>query len=111
MAKREAEALRVRLEHDTADLPRMRASMVAEMRDTAERERQLLLEKTRQTADRIRQDAKLVAEQEGAAARADLRELTAERAIAEASRLVREAITGDDQKRAVDDFVQSARAL
>jgi F-type H+-transporting ATPase subunit b len=110
-AKRDAEALRAQLERDTADLPGLRASMVAELRDTAERERTLVLEKARQTAERIRLDAKLAGEQEAAAARSDLRELTVQRAVAEATRLVREAITADDQVRAVDEFVQSAEAL
>jgi len=110
-AKRDAEALRLQLERDTADLPSLRAGMVAEMRDTAERERALLLEKARQTAERIRQDATLAGEQEAAAARHELREMTVQRATLEAVRLVREAITADDQARTVQEFVQSVRAL
>lgn len=110
-AKREAEALRAQLERDTADLPSLRAGLVAEMRETAERERTLLLEKARQTAARIRLDAKLTGEQEAAAARSELREATVQRAVAEAARLVREAITPEDQARTVQEFVQSARTL
>ena len=110
-AKRDAEALRIQLERDIADLPGLRAGLVAEMRDTAERERTLLLEKAWQTAERIRMDATLTAEQEAAAARSELQEATVQRALAEAVRLVREAITTDDQARAVQEFVQSARAL
>jgi F-type H+-transporting ATPase subunit b len=110
-AKREAEELRAQLERDTADLPNVRARLVAELRETAERERALMMEKARQTAERIRSDAKLSAEQEADAARAELRRATVERALAEAIRLVREAITPQDQARAVDEFVNSARAL
>jgi F-type H+-transporting ATPase subunit b len=110
-AKSDAEALRVQLERDTAVLPELCASMVAEMRETAERERALLLEKARQTAERIRQDATLAGEQEGAAARSELREKTVQRAILEAVRLVREAVTAEDQARTVQEFVQSVRTL
>jgi F-type H+-transporting ATPase subunit b len=110
-AKRDAEALYAQLERDTAELPHTRARMVAEMREIAERERALLLEKSQQTAERIRLDAKLTAEQEADAACSELREVIAQQAIAEAVRLVREAITPEDQSRAIGEFVQSARAL
>ena len=109
-AKREAEALRAQLERDTADLPNVRARLMAELRDTAERERQLLIEKARQTAERIRNDAKITAEQEAEGARAVLRQSTAERAVTEAIRVVRASITPQDQARAVEEFVQSAGA-
>lgn len=109
-AKREAEALKAQLERDTADLPNVRARLVAEMRDTAERERALLLEKARATAERIRLDATVAAEQEAEGARAALRKSTVEQAATEAIRLVRETITPQDQARAVDEFVQTAGA-
>src|SRR5512139_1919960 len=107
-AKREAEALKAELERDTADLPNVRARLVAEMRETAERERAVLLEKARATAERIRLDAKIAAEQEAEGARAALRKSTVEQALLEAVRLVRETITPQDQARAVEDFVQEA---
>ena len=110
-AKREAEALKAQLERDTADLPNVRARLVAEMRETAERERTLLLEKARATAERIRQDAKIAAEQEAEGARAALRQSTVEQAVAEAVRLVRETITPQDQTKAVEEFVQAAGAM
>jgi F-type H+-transporting ATPase subunit b len=110
-AKREAEELRAQIGRDTADLPGIRARMVGEMRETAERERALLLEKAAQTAERIRLDAKLTGQQEAEAARSELRIATIEQAVAEAARLVRQAITPDDQHRAVEEFVQSARTL
>lgn len=110
-AKRDAEALHAQLERDTAELPRTTARMVAEMREIAERERALLLEKSRQAAERIRLDARLTAEQEADAARSELREVIVQQAIAEAVRVVREVITPEDQSRAIDEFVQSARAL
>ena len=107
-AKREAEALKAQLERDTADLPNVRARLVAELRETAERERALLLEKARATAERIRLDAKVAAEQEAEGARAALRKSTVEQAVAEAARLVRETITPQDQARTVEEFVQTA---
>jgi F-type H+-transporting ATPase subunit b len=110
-AKREAETLRAELERDTADLPATRAKMVAEFRETAELERQLLFRKSRQAADRIRSEAKIAAEQEASAARAELSELVVRKVVDEANRLVRGAITADDQRRFVEEFVQSARTL
>jgi len=109
-AKAEAAALQSQLERDTADLPGIRARMVAELRDTAERERALLLEKAAATAERIREDARLAAAHEAEAARAELREATVQQAIAEATRLVRQTISADDQIRAAEEFVQSAGA-
>lgn len=110
-ARREAEALRAQLERDAADLPNVRARLVAEMRETAEREREVLLQKARQTAERIRLDAQLTAEQEAEGARAALRQAAVEQAIAEATRLVRATITPRDQERAVEEFVRSAGAV
>jgi F0F1-type ATP synthase membrane subunit b/b' len=109
-AKREAETLRAQLERDTADLPNVRARLIAEMRETAESERRLLLEKARATAERIRLDAKIAAEQEAEGARAALRKSTVEQAVAEAVRLVRDSINPQDQARAVEEFVQAAGA-
>lgn len=110
-AKREAEALEAQLERDTADLPNVQARLVAEMRDTAERARAVLLEKARATAERIRRDATVAAEQEAEGARAALRSATVEQASAEAVRLVRDTITPQDQSRAVEEFVQAAGAV
>jgi F-type H+-transporting ATPase subunit b len=110
-AKQDAEALRAQLERDTADLPRVRAELVAELRETAERQRDLLLRQARDTGERLRNDARVAAVQESAAAHSVLREDLAARAVREASRLVRDAITPDDQSRFVRDFVQSARTL
>jgi F-type H+-transporting ATPase subunit b len=108
-AKREAEALRAQLEQDAADLPATRARLVAELRETADAERQLLLRKARETADRIRADAQVAAEDDAATARAELSELVVRKVVEDASRLVRSAITADDQRRFVQEFVDSAR--
>jgi F-type H+-transporting ATPase subunit b len=108
-AKRDAEALRAQLERDTADLPAIRARMVAELRDTAERRRDLLLKQAREAAERLRADARTAAEQEAAAARGELRALVADRVVEEASRLVGESITAADQQRFVEEFSRSAR--
>jgi F0F1-type ATP synthase membrane subunit b/b' len=84
--------------------------MVAELRDTAERQRELLLRQAREAADRLRADARAASEQEAAAARSALRGLVVDRVVEEASRLVREGITADDQRRFVEEFAQSAGA-
>jgi len=109
-AKSDAEALRAQLERDTADLPAIQARMVAELRDTAERQRELLLRQAREAADRLRADARAASEQEAAAARSALRGLVVDRVVEEALRLVRDGITADDQRRFVEEFAQSARA-
>lgn len=109
-AKRDAEALRTQLERDTADLPRLRSQMVADLRDTAERQRDLLLRQAREMAERIRTDARIAADQETSAAKSQLRSMIVERVVQEASRLVRETITADDQQRFVDDFSRAAGA-
>jgi F0F1-type ATP synthase membrane subunit b/b' len=85
--------------------------MVAELLETAELERQLLLRKAREAAERIRLDARLAAEHETSAARAELSESLVRQVVEEADRLVRDAITTDDHQRFVEEFVQSARAL
>jgi F-type H+-transporting ATPase subunit b len=110
-AKREAEALRAQLERDAAELPALRARLVTEMRETAERERELMMQKAHETAERIRVDARVTAEQEATAARSALHESIVQEAIKEAAVLVRTVITPADQTRFVDEFVQSARSL
>jgi F-type H+-transporting ATPase subunit b len=109
-AKSDAEALRAQLERDIADLPNIVSRMVAELRDTAERQRDLLMRQAREGADRLRSDARMAAEQEAASARSELRALVVDRVVAEASRLVREGVTAADQQRFVDEFGQAARA-
>jgi len=98
-AREEAEALRAAIARDLADLLA-----------TAEREREQLLERGRLAADRIRADARVLAEQEFAAARTALRDDLIEDAVRQASALLHQALTPGDQQRLVRDFIASARA-
>jgi F-type H+-transporting ATPase subunit b len=109
-ARREAEALRATLKRDIENLPALRAQLVADMRATAELQRQNLLATGRKAAERIRADARLLAEQEIAAARQALRAEVIAQAVEEATALVRRAIRPEDQARFVRDFVVGAGA-
>src|SRR5438067_1027475 len=84
--------------------------LVADLLATAEREREQLLERGRLAADRIRADARVLAEQEFAAARTALRDDLIEDAVRQASALLHQALTPGDQQRLVRDFIASARA-
>jgi F-type H+-transporting ATPase subunit b len=104
-ARKEAEALRSQLAADLADLPALRERLKADLRTTADRERERILELARQAAKRIRTDTKLLAEQEVAAARRVLRDEVIEAATGKATELVRGVIQPQDQDRFVREFV------
>jgi F-type H+-transporting ATPase subunit b len=110
-ARRDAEALRAQLARELAELPATREQLKADLLATAERERDQLLAMAKQNAERIRNDARLLADQEVAAARRMLRDEVVEGAVAKASDLVRGSSQADDQKRYVDEFVRGAGAL
>jgi F-type H+-transporting ATPase subunit b len=110
-ARREAEALRAQLARELADLPATRDRLKADLLATAERERDQLLAMAKQNAERIRNDARLLADQEVAAARRMLRDEVVEHAVAKASDLVRGSTQADDEKRYVDEFIRGAGAL
>ena len=109
-ARAEAEALRSAIARDVANLPALRAQLRADLRDTAEREREDLLARGRTAAERIRDDARLLAEHEFATARAALRSEVIDEAVRQATALVRQAIRPEDQERFVREFVASAGA-
>jgi len=108
-AKDEAIALKAQLDRDLAALPALREKLKAELRVTAEHERDSLLAQASTTGVRIREDAKLVADQEIAAARRAVRMETVDEAVRQATALVRAALDANDQERFVRDFVASAR--
>jgi F-type H+-transporting ATPase subunit b len=110
-ARRDAEALRAQLARELADLPATRERLKADLLATAERERDQLLAMAKQNAERIRNDARLLADQEVAAARRMLRDEVVEHAVAKASDLVRGSTQEGDQKRYVDEFIRGAGAL
>lgn len=107
-ARREAERLRAQLEQDVRDLPVLRVRLRADLRASAERERDVLLAAGREAARRIRDDAGLLAEQEVAAARQALRDEVVDEVVRQATTLLRQVIRPEDQERFVRDFVASA---
>src|SRR5437763_627936 len=109
-ARAEAQALRATLARDVENLPTLRAQLRADLRATAEREREALLALGRAAAERIRTDARLLAEHEFAAARAALRSEVIEEAVRQATALIRQAIRPEDQERFVREFVAGAGA-
>jgi F-type H+-transporting ATPase subunit b len=107
-ARTAAETLRAELNRAMADLPSLRERLKADLRATAERERDNLIEQGRRAADRIRGDAKVLAEQEFAAARNAVRAEVSGEAIRQATELIGRALGPEDQERFVRDFVSSA---
>ena len=109
-ARAEAEAMRATLARDVANLPALRAQLLADLRATAERECEGLLERGRSAAERIRTDARLLADHEFAVARSALRADVIDEAVLQATALVRQAIRPEDQERFVREFVAGAGA-
>lgn len=107
-ARAEAEALRGRLTRDVADLPALRERLRSDLRAAAERVQEELLAGGRAAAARIRQDARLVAEQELAAAGATLRAELIDEAVRRAVELIRGVTRPEDQERFVREFVAAA---
>jgi len=109
-ARAEAAALRATLARDVENLPALRAQLRADLRATAERERDALVALGRTAAERIRADTRLLAGHEFATARGALRSEVIEEAVRQATALVRQAIRPEDQERFVREFVASAGA-
>lgn len=107
-AREEAQKLRAQLQRDLADLPALRERLKNDLRSAAERERDVLLTQARNVAERIRSDAKLLADQETAAAKREVRNEVIEEAIRSATAIVRQSLTPADQERFVRDFVGAA---
>ena len=107
-ARSAAERLRAELTRAMADLPSLRERLKADLRAAAERERDNLLEQGRRGAERIRTDAKVLAEQEFAAARNAVRAEVSAEAIRQATEVIARGLGPEDQERFVRDFVSSA---
>jgi len=107
-AREDAAALRDALTRDMERLPGVRAQLIADMRAAAEHERQSLVAAGARAAERIRSDARLLAEQEFAAARDALRAEVIDEAARQAIALIRRALRPEDQERFVRDFVAAA---
>jgi F0F1-type ATP synthase membrane subunit b/b' len=107
-AREEAAALRAQIDRELADLPVLRQQMQNDLRATAERERDKLVESATVAAERIRKDAALAADHEFEQARRRIRTEVVGGAISEATAIVRQALRPEDQARFVRDFVQTA---
>lgn len=83
------------------------AAIEASLRDDGEREKSKLISDGQTMAVRIKEDARFLADQEFRMARQHLREELAGRAQAAAGELARRNLSGADQGRLVEDFIQS----
>ena len=82
-------------------------SILVSVRQEGERERSKLVGEAQATAVKINEDATFLAEQEVKMARQKLREEMAELAATTARQLVERNLSGADQNRLVDDFIQT----
>jgi F-type H+-transporting ATPase subunit b len=108
-AKQELEAAERRLAELRARLSGIgdeRARMIAEAEELARIEERRSTERARRTAERIREEAGRVAEQELARARRELRAEAAALATDLAAERLREAITPEDDRRLVREFIE-----
>jgi F0F1-type ATP synthase membrane subunit b/b' len=108
-AQQRARDLQAQLDKDVRELPALLERLKADLLATAEETRAALLAQGRQAAERIRIDASLVAEQEAHAAERAVRAEIVEEAIRQATTMIRDAVTPNDQTRFVRDFVETAR--
>lgn len=107
-ARRNAETLRAQMAREIEQLPQVGLELRADMRATAERERDNLLEAGHRAAERIRTDARLLAREELAAARAAIRDEIVEEAIRQATILIREGVRPEDHGVFLQDFLTAA---
>ena len=108
-AQQRAHDLQAQLDRDMRELPALQARLKADLISTAEETSAALVAQGRQAAERIRADAKLVSDQEVAAAQRAVRSEIVQEAIRQATTIVRESVTPDDQTRFVQEFVETAR--
>lgn len=110
-ARAEAEALRATLARDLADLPALRDRLRAEIRATAEQQRDAIRQGAGQVADRIRAEARQLAEQEFNSARQGLRLEVVDETVRQATAIVRDALGPADRDRLVRDFIDRAGSV
>jgi F-type H+-transporting ATPase subunit b len=105
--KRAAEALVSEYKTKLAGLDKEIQSIRVSLRDEGEREKSKLLSEAHALAVRIKEDARFLADQEVKVARQKLREEMANQAEATARELVQRNLSGADQSRLMQDFIQS----
>lgn len=105
-ARREAEALRAEMQHRLDKLAGELEAMLQQARADIAAERDQILAAARRTAEAIQRDAERTAENELRQAREQLRAEVAQHALAIASKIAPQRLTGADQSRFVEDFVR-----
>jgi F-type H+-transporting ATPase subunit b len=108
-ARREAEALKADMQHRLEKLAGELETMLQQARADIAVERDQILAAARRTAEAIQRDAERTAENETRQAREQLRAEVAHHALAIAERIAPQRLTGDDQTRFVQDFVDEVR--
>ena len=81
--------------------------ITTEARELGRIEREKILAQAREQAERIRQDAERAASQEMARARTELRDEAVRLAMKMAARMVSENVNEEDQRRLVEEYLQS----
>lgn len=105
-ALREAEAEIAELRSRLSGFDDEARQLVDTVGDAAEREKARVIERAEQTAERIREDAKRVADQELARARAELHAQAVVLATEIAAEVLREQTSTDDDRRLVSEFTE-----
>lgn len=105
--KQAAEALVIEYKAKLLGLDKEVQAIQAELREEGERERIKLMSEAQAMALKIKDDTNFLANQEVRSARQKVREEMAERAETTARQLIERNISGADQSRLADDFIQS----
>jgi len=105
--KRAAEAVMSEYRAKLSNIDKEIQALQASLRDEGEHEKAKLVSEAQATAAKLRQDADFLADQEVKMARRQLREEMAAEAESAARQLVAQNLTGADQNRLVDDFIQT----
>jgi F-type H+-transporting ATPase subunit b len=109
-AKQEADRLKLEWEQRVANLAQETEAMRRQARLEIERERDQILAAAQKTAATIRDDARRLADHEVRQAQAKLRDEVARQAFEIARKMTAERVTGTDQARFVDEFVDRVNA-
>lgn len=110
-AKNAAEKAKAETESALAEARAEAAKQVRDAKERAEAQAQQLLDKAKQDADHSRQKALDDIAAERRRAIAEIRDLSVEVSLNAAGKLLQREVTGDDQKRMVEDFLANSDAF
>ncbi len=79
--------------------------------EEAYKEKERIISEARELADKLKEQVALTKEQEIKEMRAMIREEVAKKAIAEAERIIRQALKKEDHNRLVNEFIERIRGL